>query len=854
MRPSPRVTVRRSSRPSPAACVAVCVAVLLACARDGRAAPDLRDPTFAGSGGVAVDLGGDDAASAVVVDAAGRILVAGTTLVVGRQESVLTTIASDGTPAASLDAAERVGMELPPAARVLALAPGPDGTLLVAGATTERGERAFVARLRPDGRRDPSFDADLPRALDDASGGTAVLALGLDDRGRIVVAGRAGADAFVLRLAANGALDRTFAGDGLAKVRTGRATPIVAAAVAPGGGAAFVAEAGPSRAPVVVRTRDDGALDDGFGRSGVVKLTVDGGALAARSVALDPESGRVVVGGTVASGDGEHALLIVLTAAGTRDEAFGESGVIDATPARADVVQALAVQRDGRIVAAGTTGAGAARDLAVARFVRADAGCGDGTIASGEQCDDGAANGGTGSCCSAACTLRAAGTACRAADGACDEAELCDGRSARCPEDAFARAGAPCRAAAGACDVAEVCSGTSRECPSNDVRPRGTVCRVASGACDLDEECDGVVGECPADARRTGECRASRGGCDPAEWCDGASGDCPSDVLLPDGAACDDGDACTADDVCVENVCRGGARDDFACTGWLCSRMRSKRLVTGRPPGTAELRAFGLEVEVDGARAVCRPAVTADATAAASATPRGDDADTRAADAADDRGAFVAYKVTPLPRRRAHETTQRLVSATLEDRFGILEIAPRLVRMVSLPATVGAAEAGPAPSGVAWQCQQIAPADVVATRPREVAVRVVGETPSESFRVGRPLRVCHPLGTATDAAVDEDDVRVCYELHRLGVETAAPHGPLLAADGFATLLIGALGEPQLCVPAALVRAEWSDPPPRRRRQRDPDARRPHRHRNPEREPRPHPARRAPQAASDDPAP
>ena len=834
--------------------VAVCVVALLASPRDGRAAPDLRDRTFSGSGTVAVDLGGDDGASAVTVDASGRIIVAATTRVSGRDESVLATIAPDGTPETPLDGPKPTRMELPPAARVRALAPGADGTLLVGGVTTDRDERAFVARLLPDGRRDPSFTADLPAALDGARSGAAVLALALDERGRIVVAGRAGADAFVTRLDADGSLDRTFARDGVAAVRTGRVAGIVAAAVAPGGGAAFVAETDATSPPLLLGTRDDGALDDGFAGGGVVRLAVDGGPLAARAVALDAESGRLVVGGTVNGSGGEHALLLVLTANGARDDAYGTGGVIDTSAARADVGSALAVQRDGRIVAAGTTGAGAARDLAVARYARAAAGCGDGTIASGEQCDDGAANGGTGSCCSAACTLRAAGTACRASDGACDEAELCDGRSARCPEDAFARAGAACRAAAGACDVAEVCSGTSRECPANDVRPRGTVCRVASGVCDLDEECDGVAGECPADARRTGECRASRGGCDPAEWCDGASGDCPSDVLLPDGAACDDGDACTADDVCVENVCRGGARDDFACTGWLCSRMRSKRLVTGRPPGTAELRAFGLEVEVDGARAVCRPAVTADATAAASATPRGDDADTRAADAADDRGAFVAYKVTPLPRRRAHETTQRLVSATLEDRFGILEIAPRLVRMVSLPATVGAAEAGPAPSGVAWQCQQIAPADVVATRPREVAVRVVGETPSESFRVGRPLRVCHPLGAAADVAADEDDVRVCYELHRLGVETAAPHGPLLAADGFATLLIGALGEPQLCVPAALVRAEWSDPPPRRRRQRDPDARRPHRHRNPEREPRPHPAHRAPQAASDDPAP
>lgn len=849
MRPSER----RAARPPVSGPASVCLMlVLLACTDGARAATEPCDRTFGGTGRVMVDLGGDEAASAVAVDAGGRILVALTTRTGEREDAVLTAIAPDGRFDASPRAQSTTRIDLPPAAHVDALAPGADGSLLLGGATREGAEYALIVRLLPDGRRDPSFAAELPVRLAEAEGGASVLALGLDARRRVVVAGRAGVDAFVARLAANGVLDRTFARDGMATLPSGPHARVVAAAVDADGGAVFVAAATRTEtAPLVLRTRADGALDERFGRDGVVRLALDGGVLVPRSVALDATSGRVVIGGTLVSSDGERALLLRLAADGTRDETFGVNGVLDTTSAmHADVGSAVAVQPDGRIVAAGSDGTGAARDVVVVRFARGDAHCGDGRIAAGEQCDDGAANGMTGSCCSATCTLRAAGTACRAADGACDEAELCDGRSARCPEDAFTRAGAACRAAAGACDVAEVCSGTSRECPVNDVRPRGTVCRVAGGACDLDEECDGIAGECPADAKRTGECRASRGGCDPAEWCDGASGDCPPDVLLPDGAACDDGDACTKDEICIENVCRGGARDDDACTGWLCSRMRSKRLVTGRAPGTAELRALGLEVQVDGARALCRPAVTADATTADPAAARGDEADVRAADADDDRGAFVAYKVTPLPRRHAHETAPRLESATLEDRFGMLEIAPRQVRLVSLPATVGAAEAGATRSGVAYQCQQIGAADAVATQAREVALRVVGETPSESFRVGRPLRVCHPLDAAADAT-DEADVRVCYELQRLGVETATTQGPLLATDAFATLLVGALGEPQLCVPAVLVRAEWSDPPPRRRRQRDPDARRPHRRRNPDHEPRPHPGRRAPRAVDDE---
>lgn len=873
------------------------LAAIVLLAAPARAASD---PAFAGTGTVVLDLGGDDAASAVALDGRGRVVIGAASRAADRHEIVVTALAAHGTveqsfgdggsvrvavgagaqiaalaaagdgivaagwaagaldaplvlrvspegiPAPDFAARARAALGAPGGARVLAVAPAGDGRVVVAGTLRDGDdERAFVARLLSDGGADPSF-GDGGRAVPKGAGDdAAALAVATDPRGRIVIAGRDGAGAFVARLARDGALDPAFAVDGVARVSFGAPAHVVAAAVDADGGAVFVAAGSAAGAPArLARTRPDGVVDATFARRGDAALARDGAGLRPRSVALDPAGGRVVVSGVVVRPDGEHATLVRLLADGTPDAAFGTDGVLDATLAtRADVGAALAVQPDGRVVAAGAFAAGAGRDLAVARFADAVGRCGDGVRAADEACDHGAANGGPGSCCSAGCTVRAAGTACRAAAGACDDAELCDGTSDACPEDRFARAGAPCRAAAGACDVAEACSGTSPECPANDVRTRGTVCRVASGACDLDEECDGVSGECPADGKRTGECRASRGGCDPAEWCDGASGDCPADVRLPDGSACDDGDACTANDLCAGDVCRGGPRDDLACTGWLCAQVRQRRRVDGRAPRPRTLRELGLDVrEIEAGRAVCLPAVTAHADEDADAqtvAQEGGGADVHAADEADGRTAYLTYAVTPGRGSRGADRPPRLVSATVEDRFGVLEVTPRQVERVSLPAAVGAPEASRAPAGTSYQCQVLGRPEAAPGGPREVAVRVVGESSSERFALGRARRLCYPAGVAAASVDDPDstDALVCYELRRLVTE--APRTmpvPFVAVNRFESLLVGALGARQLCVPAVLLGAAWHDPEPRPTPRKQ---RRPARERRPDRAPRPH---------------
>ncbi|MEK6675614.1 MAG: hypothetical protein AABZ47_08175 [Planctomycetota bacterium] len=211
--------------------------------------------------------------------------------------------------------------------------------------------------------------------------------------------------------------------------------------------------------------------------------------------------------------------------------------------------------------------------------------CGDGLVVSGEQCDQGAANGTTGSCCTATCTFKPLNTSCRAIAGGCDLAEVCTGSSGVCPTDLFRNAAyvcrtggvcdipeyctgsgpncsadvfqpstVTCRASAGGCDVAENCTGTSATCPANLYVPSTTVCRASAGVCDFAENCTGSSAACPADVLNTTSlCRVAVGVCDVNEYCNGSGPNCPPDMAEPtqwvcrssSGHPCDDPEYCT---------------------------------------------------------------------------------------------------------------------------------------------------------------------------------------------------------------------------------------------------------------------------------------------------------------------
>lgn len=121
-----------------------------------------------------------------------------------------------------------------------------------------------------------------------------------------------------------------------------------------------------STAPPVVAGPGD--LDGSFGGSGMVTSDL-GGSDEARAVTID-RSGRLIVAGVTDAGTGTFMFALTrYTLDGTLDSSFGNSGIVTTPVGDGDAVgNAVTVQPDGRIVAAGYMGVSGAYDIVLVRY------------------------------------------------------------------------------------------------------------------------------------------------------------------------------------------------------------------------------------------------------------------------------------------------------------------------------------------------------------------------------------------------------------------------------------------------------------------------------------------------------
>ena len=245
-----------------------------------------------------------------------------------------------------------------------------DGEMIVGGSFG-------VARLHPDGSFDTSFGDGGPVTIGPVVIGpvtnqsAAVGALVLQPDGKIVVS----IGAAVARLLSSGALDPNFGQGGLAfvPVVSNRNESILALRLQPDGKivASGIAsrQTGGDVAFLGLRFTADGVTDSTFG-SGGYALAAFGTSLATcRAVAVQGDGGIVVGGGVFLN----HKLAFGLarfTAAGVLDAGFGTGGEVIVSFAGANFSQIndLALQSDGRIIAAGVTTGTNAADFALARL------------------------------------------------------------------------------------------------------------------------------------------------------------------------------------------------------------------------------------------------------------------------------------------------------------------------------------------------------------------------------------------------------------------------------------------------------------------------------------------------------
>lgn len=264
-----------------------------------------------------------------------------------------------------------------------ALALQSDGKIVVAGGRVPPPPpftfREFaLARFNPDGSLDQTF----------GDGGTVITFLGQNDDvaravaiqedGKIVVGGFSansmGKPRFiVLRYNCDGSLDSTFGTNGKFLINLGITTVNALAIQADGkiiaaGGASITAG---WIGQFIVRLNPNGTLDASFGGYGVGKEIGLGIVLTPFTTISDAQAITLQPDGKILAGSGTPFKLARYNADGTPDTNFGIEGVATTNfTETVSSINALALQTDGRIVAAGQVSGDfpAPHDFALARY------------------------------------------------------------------------------------------------------------------------------------------------------------------------------------------------------------------------------------------------------------------------------------------------------------------------------------------------------------------------------------------------------------------------------------------------------------------------------------------------------
>jgi len=330
--------------------VAALVVSLVLSAVAIAAAGDL-DLTFSGDGKQATDFGGSDGANGVAIQDDGKIVAAGTTggrFALARYNangSLDPTFSNDGKQ--TTDFGAQYGAK--------GVVTQPDGKIVAVG---RGGGGGFaIARYNINGSLDPTFSNDGKQTAHVGSGEANAVAL--QANGKIVVAGSGGgiglrSTGFVVaRLNPGGALDTSFSGDGIQAIGFGGNAEARGVAVQSDDKVVGVGFAGNANF-AIARFNTNGSLDTTF--SGDGKQTTDffsGNSDFANGVALQG-NGEIVAAGSTSGVDIKWALARY-NPNGSLDTSFSGDGKQTTDLGDAASARGVAVQGDGKIVAAGTS-------------------------------------------------------------------------------------------------------------------------------------------------------------------------------------------------------------------------------------------------------------------------------------------------------------------------------------------------------------------------------------------------------------------------------------------------------------------------------------------------------------------
>jgi uncharacterized delta-60 repeat protein len=340
---------------------------------------DTLDASFGTGGKVTTDFAGlDDGANSVAVQLNGKIVAAGDASTGDGSDFALARYNRDGTLDASFGTGGKVTTDFADsddfATSVTILL---TGKIVAAGSAFTGAVSDFaLARYNGDGTLDASFGTGGKVTTDFAGSDDFANSVAVQLNGKIVVAGNTsagtGSDFALARYNSDGTLDTSFGTGG--KVTTdfaGLDDRANSVALQLNGKiiVAGFAGTGDSSDFALAHYNSNGTLNASFGTGGKVTTDFASSDDFANSVAMQL-NGKIVVAGNTFTATGNDFALARYNRDGTLDASFGTGGKVTTGFAGFEsVANSIAVQLNGKIVAAGYSGFGSTgSDFALARY------------------------------------------------------------------------------------------------------------------------------------------------------------------------------------------------------------------------------------------------------------------------------------------------------------------------------------------------------------------------------------------------------------------------------------------------------------------------------------------------------
>ena len=283
----------------------------------------------------------------------------------------------DGTPDPFFGNNGKVTSPLGTTAFCEALTLQDDGRIVAAGYSFQTRNEFVVARYLEDGTPDESFDVDGFVITPIGNGSATANCVLIQPDDKVLVAGQAlneltlRWEAAIVRYHPNGTLDETFNEDGIATASPGNKDVTITSMARDTDGkiilGGFIGTSPSNNNFTLIRYLPDGQLDSVFGDNGILIAPFTTQNNLASALLIQPDH-KIIAAGT-ATIDGLDQFAIARYAIdGTPDPTFGNEGKVNTVIGNFAGIRGMAFDRQGRIVASGSSFNGTVFQFTTARY------------------------------------------------------------------------------------------------------------------------------------------------------------------------------------------------------------------------------------------------------------------------------------------------------------------------------------------------------------------------------------------------------------------------------------------------------------------------------------------------------